>query len=526
MEKNKTTKSGFISALDNKFLMTERGSSVSQEVIAGIGAFLIAVCALLVNTQLIGTYYGNYAGAYLAFALMAIIGTVLIAVLSNKPVLMTANICMSSLIVTYMGSNSGLTYPNVLVVIFFAGLLSLVITLTPLRKVFIEGIPDGVKKALPVGVGLYVMGTALKSSGIITTFGEMANTSELETLPKLVFWIMIAAIALVVVYLGFGRKNPLGSTYLMMVASMWAIGIIFFMEYFVGGQTATTLVYERVNLIVATDGASPYNILNGITALNIGQLFSMGFDFSAYSEAGGNVAKFVIQSVLTFLFFGMYTNLGNYEGALEAGDMEDNEDDKCNKNLLVVGSALATLSPIFGVAPVTVGAESSVQTKDGGKTGLSSIVCGIGFIIAAFSWVFFALTATSTNGVGMWINETEIKLAAYVKDSFQFADIIMVFAGATMLKAFRKVDFGKLEEIVPFAITIAATVFAGNIVCGIAFGSMAAVIIKLISSDRKNLSYRSALLAVILVAYILFFLIAGTDFVVVMQQFPMMPMGG
>ena len=512
-------------ALSRIFKVSERGSTAPQEIWAGIGACLIAVCALLLNTQLLGQYYGNFAGAYFAAALLALVGTVALGAIANLPVLTTASFGMSSLLVAYLGANEGLTYANLLFVTFVSALITLVIVLTPLKKFFIDAIPAGVQKALPVGVGLYVMMTGLEKSGLITAAHELASTKDLGSLPAFYFFLMLAALALVVVYLAVGRKNPLGSTYLMMLAAMWAIGIICYMEYFVGGQTATTLVYERVNLVVATDGASPYTFGIGLHSLKTftpAALLSAGMDFSAFEEAGGQVTKFLVQSILTFVFMGLYMNYGTYQGAAAAGKLEEELVSKGERKVLAISALLNVAAPLLGSAPVGIGAQSAVETEDGAKTGLASLTAGIGFAIALCSWVFFALSATTTNGVGMWINDTETKLAAYVKDGFQFADLILVFAGAAMLKAMRKVDASKVEELAPFAITVAGTAFAGNIVAGIALGSLAYVLIALIR-DRKSLKVSMAILAVVLTAYVVFTVMTGNGFVVVKNNFFMGP---
>lgn len=514
MENKEKSPGKLTQKLDDIFKITERGSSVGSEIKAGLGAFCIAVCALLMNTQIIGTYYGNYAGAYLSVSLLAFVGTLLLGVFCNLPMLQTANMGISTALIALMGSNTGLTYANILFVTFVAAIIYLVIVVTPLRKIFIDALPEGVKKALPVGIGLYVVYTGLKNSGLLTADGVIENASGLTNLDLFYFWLLIAGIVLVVIYTAAKRRNALGSTYMVLILAMWVGGIVFFLEYFVGGQTATTLVYQRVNLIFATDGAAPYNLANGISSLKIGTLFKSGLNFSAYTEAGGNVALFMIESVLTFLFLGMYTNLGSYKASAAAGDLEDEEWIAENENkVLFFGAVFNVISSVLGGTPTAIGAQSAIETKDGGKTGLSSLTAAVGFLIACFNWIFFAIFATSTNGVGMWINDTETKLAAYVQDGFIFADLIMVFAGIAMLKGIKKLDVKNLEETVPFAATVVGTAFFGNLALGIAFGVVLYCIIKLIGKDRKEINPAVIILTVILLVYVVIALKYGGNYI-------------
>lgn len=517
MEKSIKKSNAFSGFLDKKFKITERGSSVKQEVWAGIGAFCIAVCALLMNTQTIGACYGNYAGAYFAVSLVAFIGTMLMGIICNLPLLMTANMSLSTVMISMMSANTGITYANLLAVTFIAAVVYLVIVLTPAKKIIVDALPAGVRKALPVGMGLYVIYTALKNTGLLTQEGALASAKDFSNLELFYFWLLIAGIVLMAIYVGVKRKNAFGSTFFMLIAAMWVGGILFYLEYFIGGQTATTLVYQRVNLIVATDGASPYNLMNGIQSLNLGSLFTEGFNFSAYAEAGGNTALFILESVLTFVFLGMYTNLGCTDGAVVAGDMNDLTSEE-ERKVLAVGAVMNVVSPVLGGTPIAVGPQSAMETRDGGKTGFASAVAGIGFLIALFNWIFFAVFATSTNGVGMWINDTETKLAAYVQDGFIFADLIMIFVGAVMLKGSRKLDVSDTEEFIPFVITVIGMLFFNNFVVGIAIGTVVYLVFKLVSSSRKELTIPTMILAVVFAVFAWIALKYGGNYVTVVQN--------
>ena len=125
----------------------------------------------------------------------------------------------------------------------------------------------------------------------------------------------------------------------------------------------------------------------------------------------------MVKGVLSFLFLGLYNNLGYTQAAAVAGDYEDEEYATAGKKKVhIIGAALNVIAPVLGVPSTSVGAESGVAVNDGGKTGLVSVTAAIGFFISLFSWVFLMLMATGTHGVGMWIDDTEIKLAAYVQD--------------------------------------------------------------------------------------------------------------
>lgn len=490
--------------LDKFFRFSERGTTMGSEIGAGISAFFIAVCALLMNTQIIGQAYGNYAGSYLAVTLIAFAGTLLMGIVCNLPLVQSANMALSSVMISMLGTDTGLTYPNILAVTFVAAIIYLAVVLTPARKVLIDALPDGVKKALPVGVGLYIIYIGLKNAGFLNADGSLVDVSGLKILKTYYFWLMIAGVFLFVLLKALKRKKPALITFGFLVGAMWVGGILFFMEHFIGGQTAAVIVYERLNLVFATDGASPYNLPFALESLHIGELFTKGFDFSAYAAAGGSTALLFVKGVLVFLFMGMYTNLGSTKAAAVAGEYADESWAAAGeKKALVIGACLNVASPILGGSPTSIGTQSAVGTHDGAKTGFSSVVASVGYLIAMVSWVFFMLFATSTNGVGMWINETETKLAAYVLDTFAFADLVMVLVGASMLRGIRDCDVSKLEELVPFAATVIGTVFLQDISLGVAFGVVCCTICKAAGREWKALNGSTIVLTVVMLAYLI-----------------------
>ena len=499
--------------LDRTFKISERGSTIGQETAAGAGAFCVAVCALLMNTQMIGTYYGNYAGSYLAVTLVTFLGTVVLGAVFNLPLLMTANLSLTTVMISMMGVNTGLTYANLLFVTCLAAVIALIVALTPLKKLLIDALPAGVRKALPVGLGLFVIATALDNTGLVSD-GALTNASDYSNLEQFYFVLAIAMVVVLAIYIAAKRTNAFGSTYFIIIIAMWVFGIVFYLDYFFGGQTATTVVYQRLNLIVATDGASPYNIVTGIASLNIGALISEGLDFTEFTAAGGSVPLFVAHSVLTYLFLGMYTSIGNADGAQQAAGLAPLSGSD-EKKILVVSAAANVISPILGGSPVAVSSQSAMETRDGARTGFASIVAGIGFLIAIFNWVFFALFATGTNGVGMWINDTETKLAAYVQDSFLFADVMMIFVGALMLKGIKEVRTDVQEEFLPFAVTVISGAYLGDIVLGIAIGTVCWFVMKLIGPARKEITIPAVILTVILAVYAFLTLRYGMDYLII-----------
>ena len=481
--------------LDRFFRFTERGSSLKNEIGAGCIAFFIAVCALVVNARVLGAAYGNFAGTYLASTIVCFAGSLLLGILCNLPLVQTANMALSASVISMLTASSGLTYWNVMAITLVSALIYLAVALTPAKKFLVDALPEGVRKALPVGLGLYVIAAGLKNAGIVAD-GTLVDADRLMTLSRFYFWIMAAATLVYVILKALKKKNALLKVFGLMVAAMWVFGIVFYMDQFIGGQTASTVVYHRLNLVVATDGASPYNIGAGLKGLQFGRVFTEGFDFSGYN---GSAALLFIQGILSYLFLGLYTNTAAADAAANAGGY--GEDAAAQKKAHLIGAAMNAAAPILGIAPTSVGAESTASAEDGGKTGLTSVVASVGFLIAAFTWLFIMFFATGTNGAGMWINDTEVKLAAYVNDTFAFADLIMVFAGAAMLKGLCRVDWKKAEESASFITAVVGIAFLGNLALGAALGIIVYAALHFISASRKEKAAVTAILCCVMLVF-------------------------
>jgi adenine/guanine/hypoxanthine permease len=473
-----------VSAFFDKFFhFSERGGSLSSEIGAGIGAFLIAAASFLMNTQIIGSIYGNYAGSYLAITLVAMIGTILLGVLTNRPLVMSANLALSTSMVSLVGAHSGMTYSNLVVLTTIASLIALAISISPLGKKVGEILPVSVRKALPIAVGLLVILEAVNASGIVSDNGfETLTWGGENSLQSIYVVIAVVGILAFIVMKALHVRKTAFRLFGAMIGLMWAFGIIFFNEYFIGGQTATIAVYHRVNTFFTTDGASCYNIGLGFSSVKWGSLFTEGFDFSAVEGAG----LVWVKGILIYLVFALFGNVSYLHAAAATGDYigADAKVEEIQKTLMVVNGVNVVSGAVLAAPMASVSSTSSVLSNDEGKTGLSSIVTGIGFFAMMFTWIVFGLTATGTHGVGMWIELSETKLAAYVQDSFLFADVVMALVGCMMLKGLKNLDFKSPRELAAVIATVVGTLFVKDLGFGIALGVITDVLFSF--ADKKE----------------------------------------
>ena len=159
--------------LDRKFKLKEHGTSVKIEIMAGITTFMAMVYILMVNagmfSDLQGTVFNgpSYGAMYITTAISAIIGTVLIGLLSGLPLAQAPGMGLNAFFVYTICMGFGLTYANALVLVLIDGIVFIILTVTGLRKAIFTAIPDCVKKAIPAGIGLFIAFIGLQNAGIV-----------------------------------------------------------------------------------------------------------------------------------------------------------------------------------------------------------------------------------------------------------------------------------------------------------------------------------------------------------------------
>ena len=168
---------------DKKFNLTAKGTSVKTEIMAGLTTFMAMVYILMVNANMFADPYGigaetgvaelgqllgvSYGAMYITTALSAIIGTVLIGLLSGLPLAQAPGMGLNAFFVYTMCLGFGFTYANALVFILLDGVVFILLTVTGLRKAIFEAIPDAVKKAIPAGIGLFIAFIGLQNAGLV-----------------------------------------------------------------------------------------------------------------------------------------------------------------------------------------------------------------------------------------------------------------------------------------------------------------------------------------------------------------------
>jgi AGZA family xanthine/uracil permease-like MFS transporter len=358
--------------LDRFFKISERGSSVRTEVVAGITTWLTMAYILFLNPQILGFAgipdlqpLGLPFGPVLTVtALVAGLATIAMGLWANYPFAIASGLGLNAFVAFTLVAGQGLSYPEAMGVIVVEGLLITVLVLTGFRNAVLNAIPMDLKRAIAIGIGLFLMIIGLVNAGVVVQGPgnpPLGLTTDFTTLRMLTFAIGLALCSILVV-----RKMRGGLL----------IGIV-----------ATTVIAAIVNGIWGDDviwdavGPGIAQLPDSVTATPDFSLLG-NFSFGFFSALGFWTAVVPVFAVMLSDFFdtmGTAVALGDEAGLLD----EDGKLPNMNR-VLLVDSVAAAAGGAASASSNTTFIESAAGISEGGRTGLASIVTGALFLLCLF----------------------------------------------------------------------------------------------------------------------------------------------
>lgn len=446
--------------MEKFFHVKEAGSTVKTEVLAGVTTFMTMAYILMVNSGMFAELPGvSYNAIYIATAISALIGTVLIGLLANLPMAQAAAMGSNAFFVYTVCLGFGLSYANALVLILFDGIVFILLTVTGLRKKIFEAIPAPVRMAIPAGIGLFIAFIGLQNSGLVVadpaTYVSLASFNLLsgsvtwgDVVPMLVTFFAVILIA-VLTYRGTRG------------AVLWGIlggtALYYILGFTVPGFYAGFAESLNFNPLVAFSDFGTYAF---------GRVFTEGFDFSAYlaDHTAMDCALLIVTTTLAFCLVDMFDTIGTLYGACARGNLLTDEGEVPNINKAMLADAIATTcGAVCGTSTVSTYVESSAGIAEGGKTGLTSMVTGALFFISMFLSPIAMLVPSCATAAAL------------------------IYVGIMMMNCARNIDWLKTDEAVPAFLTLAIMPMTYNISYGIAFGLISYVFISMFTGKIKEI---------------------------------------
>ena len=448
--------------MEKFFQLKERKTTVRVEFFAGLTTFMAMAYILMVNAQIFGDLGdGYYNSVYIATAISAVAGTILIGLLANLPLAQAPGMGLNAFFVYTVCFSLGFSYANALVLVLFDGLLFIALTVTGLRKLIFEAIPKPVRGAISAGIGLFIAFLGMQSTGLVVNNEStlvdlhsfnifMSSTTWAEIMPILiaVFAVFIIAVLSKRRVKGAVLYGILGGTLLYYILGLTTIG------GFYDASVAPNLT---------TDVFGPFE---DFANMGFGKVFTEGFNFAPYIEAHGTTT-FIITAVTTALAFcmvDMFDTLGTLFGACSIGGLIDEDGNIPNMDRAMLADAIATCTgAVCGTSTVTTFVEASAGVAEGGRTGLSSMFTALFFLVSMFLAPVAALIPGCATAAAL------------------------IYVGILMIGGVKDIEWNDPCSAVPAFLTMTLMPFTYNISYGIAFGLISYIIISVFTGKIKEI---------------------------------------
>ncbi len=428
--------------LEKRFQLSERKTDVKTEIMAGLTTFMTMSYILVVNPNMLSETGMDKGGVFTATIISSVIAILFMGLFANLPFALAPGMGLNAFFTYTVCMQMGQSWDFALTAVFLEGIVFILLSAFKVREAIFTAIPITLKKAVSVGIGLFIALIGFTNAGIIVPGeGVILSLGDLLT-PN----VLVAFFGLFLMAVLTARK----------VKGALLFGIL---------------------------GSTVMALLLGVTHLPTTAIFSLPPSLKpvAFKLQFDNIFTLKMFSVMfTFLFVDLFDTVGTLTGvATKAGLLDENGDLPNVGKALMADAIGTTLGSLLGTSTVTTFVESASGVADGGRTGLTALSTGFFFFISLFFFPLFAIVPQEATAPAL------------------------IMVGLFMMSPITEIDFDDYSESVPAFLTIAMMPFAYSIAEGIAFGMMSFVVMKLTTGKRKDVSPLMFILALVFLLRIL-----------------------
>jgi AGZA family xanthine/uracil permease-like MFS transporter len=421
------------------FQLKKKQTTIEFEIVAGLTTFLTMAYIIFVNPNILSSATGMNKQALIAVTcIVTAIATIAVGLLANAPIAMAPGMGLNAFFAVLVASGK-MSWQTALGVVFLSGVLFLILSLSGLRKKIIEAIPTSLVSAIAVGIGLFITFMGLKGLGII-----VRDEITFVTAGPLTVSVLVGLFGLLVM-IYFEIKKISGALLVGIVAStvLAAIcGQIQLPQQYISHYLDVSPIAFKLDIIAALKG---------------------GF----------------LGTIFTLTFMDMFDSVGTLVACCHQANMVDeNNKIKGLDRLLGIDAVATVIGALLGTSTTTAYVESAAGIEQGGRSGLTSIVTGILFLLALLF----------------------VPIVGIVPDYATAPALIMV--GLFMMKEVRRIDFANLEEAFPAFIIMVTIALSYSISTGLAFGFISFTLIKLVSGKVRELKPAMWIIAIFSVLFL------------------------
>ncbi len=420
------------------FQLQEHQTTLKTELIAGVTTFLTMAYIIFVNPNILAEAGMDKSALIAVTCLVTAVSTIVTGLLANAPIAMAPGMGLNAFFAYTLVLTRQVTWQTALAMVFFSGLLILILTGLGLRKKLVDAIPKSLIAAISVGIGLFITFIGLQNLGII-----VGHPVTLVTSAHLSPTILFGLAGLVVMIILEMRRIP----------GALLIGI--------GFSTILAAVFGYID--------PPKQVIE----------FHVNIMPVAFKmDLLGALKWGMVSTIFTLMFIDLFDSIGTLLAvAPQAGLVDDKGRFPMLGRLLTIDAAATMFGAVCGTSTTTSYIESAAGIEQGGRTGLTAVVTGVLFLLAALF----------------------VPLVGIVPSYATAPALIMV--GLFMMKQISTIDFSDMQHGLPAFIIMVMIALSYSISTGLAFGFIAYTLIQILSGKRRDVKPTMWIIAILSVLY-------------------------
>lgn len=416
------------SMLDRYFDITQRGSTLKREVIAGLTTFLAMVYSVIVVPNMLGAAGFDSGAVFIATCMIAAFGSLIMGLWANLPMAIGCAISLTAFTAFSMVLGQGISIPVTLGAIFLMGIVFTFVSVTGLRQWILTNLPKGIAHGTGIGIGLFLLLIATNSVQLIVASdaGLPVKLGDIQSLP------VIAAIVGLAATIGLERRGVPGGILIVIVA-LSVFGLIFDPSVKYQGLFAWPDIMSEQSLIGKMD------IMGALNPV-------------------------VLPIVLALVMTAIFDATGTIRAVAGQADLLDKDDQIVGGGKALTSDSISSIfAGVVGGAPAAVYIESAAGTAAGGKTGLTATIVGLLFLLMMF-----------------------LAPLSYLVPAYATAPALM-YVGLLMLSNVSKLNFDDKVDAMAGLTCAIFIILSSNIVTGIMLGFVTLVIGRICSGEIRAL---------------------------------------
>ena len=439
------------------FGLKEKNTTVRTEIVAGLTTFFTMAYIIFVNPGMLSATGMSFEGVFVATCLSAAVGTLIMALFANVPYAVAPGMGLNALFAYTVCLAGGFSWKQALSMVFICGLINIVITVTKLRKAIVKSIPESLQNAIGGAIGLFIAYLGLNNAGLISFTLTATETGSLTlnsgVTPGMMAFsnpsLVLAVIGLLIIVI------------LMVLKVKGAILIGIVATTIIGIPMGVTLMPESI--------MSDSGTWEGFKEVSFAFFGGDGF-VSLFTDPAK--IPFVIVTIFSMCLSDTFDSIGTFIGTGRKSGIFDAEDEKALEGsgfksrldkALVADSFATSIGALFGTSNATTYVESSAGIAAGGRTGLTSLITAIMFLICLpFAGLIGMVPSAATSPA-------------------------LIVVGVLMVEPFAKINWSDLNDAVPAFFTVAVMSFTYGITNGIAAGFIMYCITKICTKKAKEI---------------------------------------